>query len=443
MKRKIKYILFFIFVFIGMSFFTTSIDGDVLWNYGFGYAIRMGEIPYKDFNMIITPFYPFLMSLFLLFSKNIIFFYLANSLLITLIFYLLEKILKGNTYLFYILLVFPLPIMLQSSYNILLVLFIILLIYLEKKDYNDYLIGIIVGLTILTKQSVGVFLIIPTLIYYYKKPLKIIKRFISIIIICGVFLLYLLFTNSFNSFMDLCFFGLLDFSNKNGFHISFSFCIGILLLLVTIVLTIRNKKDIKYFYILMFSSIMIPLFDFNHVTYYLFVFSIILMDRNMNSLYLKKYSIIFMIVFAFIFFLFNIELKSIEYPNHYNNFNYRLMFNSNGENIIRDKVINYINKNKDKNIIIISSDAYFYQITMNRKIDYYSLNNYGNHGYNGTSKMYDRIDKLSKGTIIIINMVEINNRSNSLQFNWEVAEYASKCGKLIKKIDCFGIYEIV
>ena len=275
MKRKIKYILFFIFVFISMSFLTTSIDGDVLWNYGFGYAIRMGEIPYKDFNMIITPFYPFLMSLFLLFSKNIIFFYLANSLLITLIFYLLEKLLKGNTYLFYILLVFPLPIMLQSSYNILLVLFIILLIYLEKKDYNDYLIGIIVGLTILTKQSVGVFLVVPTLIYYYKKPLKIIKRFISIIIICGVFLLYLFITNSFNSFMDLCFFGLLDFNNKNGFHFSFSFCIGVLLLLVTIVLTIRNKKDIKYFYILMFSSIMIPLFDFNHVVYYLFIFSII------------------------------------------------------------------------------------------------------------------------------------------------------------------------
>ena len=58
-KSIIKYILIFLFVFLGASFFFSVVGGDVLWNYGFCYALSMGEIPYLDFNMIITPFFPF------------------------------------------------------------------------------------------------------------------------------------------------------------------------------------------------------------------------------------------------------------------------------------------------------------------------------------------------------------------------------------------------
>ena len=64
-KDIFKYILIFLFSFFSMSFFFSFIDGDVLWNYGFSYAISRGEVPYLDFNMIITPIYPMINSLFL------------------------------------------------------------------------------------------------------------------------------------------------------------------------------------------------------------------------------------------------------------------------------------------------------------------------------------------------------------------------------------------
>ena len=58
----IKYIILFIIFFSFFLFFSSG-DADVIWNYGFSHAIRIGEIPYKDFNMIITPLYPVIMSI--------------------------------------------------------------------------------------------------------------------------------------------------------------------------------------------------------------------------------------------------------------------------------------------------------------------------------------------------------------------------------------------
>ena len=76
----------------------TYVDGDVLWNYGFSYAIGNGEIPYVDFNMILPPFYPMLMSLGLIINQNIIVFYLENSLMITIMF---KQIHNNTTFLFW------------------------------------------------------------------------------------------------------------------------------------------------------------------------------------------------------------------------------------------------------------------------------------------------------------------------------------------------------
>ena len=65
-----KYVLIFIFVFFSMSFFFTYIDGDVLWNYGFSYAISRGEVAYLDFDMVLTPFYPIINALFFIIHRH-------------------------------------------------------------------------------------------------------------------------------------------------------------------------------------------------------------------------------------------------------------------------------------------------------------------------------------------------------------------------------------
>lgn len=443
MKKYLKYIFIFIFSFSCMAFFLAYFDMDVTWNYGFSYAISIGEIPYKDFNMVLTPFYSFLMSIPLLISKNFIFFYISNSLLITAIFYLLFRLIGKKAWLFLIPLVFPIPAIIEPGYNLLLMFFVILLIYLEKKQSNDYLIGLIIGLSILTKQSVGPFLLIPTFVYYRKDIKKILKRLVGCIIPCIVFLIYLLVTSSLNSFIDLCVLGLFDFNNSNGFKLDISILIGIILLIVSLVLYIKNKKDIKYLYILMFYSIVLPLFDYPHLEFFFFVLGIVLVDKIKEYKTIPINSILFSFSFVLVFFMFTNGNTKIIYPNKYNNFNYRLLYNKHNENKVRDSVIKYIEDNKDKNIIIIGSDAYFYKITCNMKIDYFNLNNYGNHGYNGTEKMKKKIDSLEKNTIIIVDRVNtLRKQKKREQYNVEIAKYAMKKGTFKENITAYSVYEI-
>ena len=118
-KQYLKYIFLFLFFLISMSFLMTPFDADVLWSYGFSYAISKGEIPYLDFNMIITPLYPVLMSIPLLINKNIIVFYIFNALLMTSAFYLLNKEYKEKIWVLVILMVFPLPVLVLPNYNFL------------------------------------------------------------------------------------------------------------------------------------------------------------------------------------------------------------------------------------------------------------------------------------------------------------------------------------
>ena len=92
MRNKVIFLLVFLFfLFLGWNVLITDIYADEVWNYGFSYAIFHGEIPYKDFNMVITPLYPFLMSIF---SSNLFLFHIAHALLLTGFSYVLYRLLK-------------------------------------------------------------------------------------------------------------------------------------------------------------------------------------------------------------------------------------------------------------------------------------------------------------------------------------------------------------
>ena len=57
----LKYVLIF-FLLLIVSLFFTLFGNDEIWNYGFSNNIYKGLVVYKDFNMVITPLYPFIMS---------------------------------------------------------------------------------------------------------------------------------------------------------------------------------------------------------------------------------------------------------------------------------------------------------------------------------------------------------------------------------------------
>ena len=69
-KIKIKEIVPYVFLFVFLLFvslITTTFGNDEVWNFGFAKNIYEGLVPYKDFNMIVPPLYPLLMSVPFLF----------------------------------------------------------------------------------------------------------------------------------------------------------------------------------------------------------------------------------------------------------------------------------------------------------------------------------------------------------------------------------------
>ena len=86
--KNTKNILKFIILCTIILFWTLIINiiqNDEIWNYGFAHNIYSGLIPYKDFNMVITPFYPFMMSLlFHLFGSSMLIFHIEHGLYLVL-----------------------------------------------------------------------------------------------------------------------------------------------------------------------------------------------------------------------------------------------------------------------------------------------------------------------------------------------------------------------
>ena len=438
---KAKYVFIFVFSFLAMSIFMTYVDGDVLWNYGFSYAISNGQIPYNDFNMILPPFYSMIMSIGLIINDNILIYYLENSLLITIMFYFLFKMYKEKAWLFLLFLIFPIPAVVYPTYNLFLIFLLVLIFYLEKTEGNDYLIGLLLGLMVFTKQTVGVCVTLVGLIYYLRKDLKKVgKRVVGFLVPCFLFLIYFLITDSLYEFFNHCLFGLLDFTETNAKVNGMFFIISLILLGVVVYFIVKERKSIFNWYMSGFFSIVVPLFDINHILYFLFSLLLILVGRDFKfDRRIIKYYLVFSCFYMGMFF-YSTTYDGFLYPNKYNNFNFRVLYNINGENEIRDSVIEFIEENKEEKIVLFTSDSYFYKITCDRKIDHFDLLNNGNHGYDGKKKLKKMIDRLDSGTIMIIDSSG-NGVKNAPQFMEDIASYAANHGEEIEIIAGYTIYK--
>ena len=279
MKKRVINILIeiLLFVFIltimlGLILKNTIYYLDEIWNYNFAHEIVRGLMPYKDINMIITPLFPYITAGFLkIFGDELIVFRIIEALLMTSIFFITYKILnkiqgKKLYSIISVLLIIELyKDYIALDYNFLCLFFDLIIILIEinqldkidnhtmlnkqndkgnidikldKQIYKDkwdtnlnkkieVLIGIIAGLTILTKQTIGIFISLssmvePFLINCNKNNRKIaLKKFffrlLGIISVCLLFLVYLILTKSFNDFINYAVLGIKTFKNYVGY----------------------------------------------------------------------------------------------------------------------------------------------------------------------------------------------------------------------------------
>lgn len=438
-KNNFNYIFLFFFYFFCLTLFYNAFMGDSIANLGFSYAISKGEIPYKDFNMIIPIFSPLFYFLSLLIFKSSISFYLLQALLLTILSKILYSLLKSKSYIYLPILFMGFPFALVTAifpgYNFMLFFLTIILIYLEERNESDFIIGIIIGLLILTKHTIGIFFILPSLLYI-KNYKKILKRFIGTMLPCFIFFIYLIITNSYKEFFNLCFLGLFSFASNNFYFGDIILIITfILCLFITLRYIFKNKSTPTGYYILILSIMVYPLFDWYHISYFvlgsLYLF---LKDLNINLDKTFKYFMSFTFVLAIIWFSIEINIydKSCTFKS-YNNYPLRY---ANKEYFKDLDEFNSFVSNSKNDVILFSgqTENYFYKITNNLEISYFDLPNYGNYGKNGEDMMIEKIKKLKKNTLIFISLSRYKDNNYKNQYDKKIVKFIvdnyEKCNKV-------------
>lgn len=406
LKENKKTILLFIFFYVLIFCFNffKPIDLDLMWNYGFSQNVSKGLTMYKDFNMVITPLYPALTGLFMkLLGNNMIVFYIINSLYALLTLIIVYKLDKSIIFPFFIYFIFDT----SPSYNTLSVLFVFLLIYLEKNKKSDYLIGIIISLAFLTKSSIGIFLALPTL-YYIRKPKKIIKRIIPIIITNIIVIGYFYFNNALFDYINYAFLGLLDFSNGNGnFNI---ITIIDILILIYIIREYLKTKEFELLYIASFMIMAYPLFNISHTLTAItpLVYYLLKKYKKINNLILKTVPIFILI--PIVSLIINYVLCDPKYDN--NLFKYRYLQNEYMTDI--EQLENYFQGNYD-NVYFFLMESYLYKLTLDIPINEYDLTLKGNLGYNGEEEMIEKIKDLKDGSIIVTSSIFQESKTKGIK----------------------------
>lgn len=437
-KENIKIIFKYLFLFVlflGFNLFIQPLNLDEVWNYGFGHNIYSGLIPYKDFNMVLTPLYSMIMALFFfVFGSNMLVFHIVQALISTWTCYFLFKFFKDKAWLLILFLFIPWSISFPS-YNLFLFSLFVVVLYLEKNKGNDYLIGLLLGGLILTKQSVGVCLLLPSF-YYIKDKEKIIKRVIGCFIPLALFVIYLIGTNSFNEFLDLCVFGLFDFASGNGKRFNIYVVLTGIIVMMTLYFIKKDPRDIKNYYVLAFYSVIVPLFDAYHfqIGFLAFLMLLLFNDKIQIKLNYKLFSIGIILGISLMIFWGRFYKKEIIYPNDIKHFEYRLLDKN---SILLTKEVNeYIVKNKNREFVFLNSNGYYFRLVNDMKIGYLDLINTGNWGFKGSDKMLDAIKKKSDA-IFIVDKSEL---SPIKQIDKRILNYVIKNGKKIDSIKIYDIY---
>lgn len=274
-------------------------DYDKLWTFHMTQKVSMGEVPYKDINIIITPlFYQMGALLFKVFGRADFMVYSIYGAFIggglgLLAYKLIREVAEKETESFvttlYMLSIF-LPLLL-TSYNTLLLVFMLWSMYLElrkekseeKSKYN-LMLGIVLGLCAATKHSVGgVVILMSIAVSILKKTIfkekclkEILLKLAGVSIVGSIYLIWLIITGAFLDFVDLAILGLLEFAEKNTGGNLFNAITAVNILTIFSMFMLvkylnnkvaRKKIIIIVLYVIASCFYAIPLVNYYHVAF--------------------------------------------------------------------------------------------------------------------------------------------------------------------------------
>ena len=249
-----------------------------------------------------------------------------------------------------------------------------------------------------------------------------------------IFGIYLLFTSSFFSFLDICFFGLLDFGAKNGKIRSIYFYMTILLIVIVFLFIRKEKKNMDYGYFFFFLINSIPLFDLYHFQL-LWIFFLIIFLKNHDIHYQPKLiGLSLWIGFLFISTMYS-EIGKAPYPNSISHFEYRFLPKRN----IQYTKMGLELMNKYPKAVFIDPNAHYFKIILNQKITKLDLINMGNNGYHGSDKLIQKIKELDGEYVFFVNPRELGTKKQTDQ---KLIRYIMKQGRLIEKTPIYDVYTL-
>lgn len=478
-NNKIKDII--LFTLIAMYFASNILirnvsNLDELWNYNFASNIANGLIPYKDFNMVVTPLLSFIGGIFLrIFGKEIIVIRILNILLSASIIFMMYKIMEGLqikrvlTYLLLIILSYVFKEYAMFDYNFAIALVSLMIVYLEIRNYENnkknyqIIIGILSGICITLKQTTGIIITLALLGYKIldvrnKQELKqylkmLLWRIVGIIIPVVLMIIYLSINNAFYDFIDYCILGVSTFLNKISYISRLLKKSDILIKIFSIMpisllglLAMYIKKRDKHALILFVFgivglSVVYPISDETHLIPGIFII-IIGLGYILNN-YIKKDFIIiekFLYIFTILIIMYQVVNSTYIYLKSHKNtelLHYKGIIMTQNEIQNNIKMGEYI-KSSNKKVYILDFSAAYYMIPINRYNKNYDMFNVGNLGSKGEQGQIEKLEK-EKNNIKVL----IKNHKHSR--NWQNPEEVRKwvIGNMSKtgQIGMFDIYE--
>lgn len=491
--KKEKIINLLLFVLIFLSIFSIVIlnpvsDLDELWNYNFARNVANGLVPYKDFNMIITPLMSFICGLILKITVDeLIVMRVLAALLCTSILYITYKIfneldIKKEISIIFIFLIgclFKDVFCIDYNYGSLLVALIIILLEIKfhKEDNTfikvnlkqDIILGILAGLSITIKQTTGLLICIALLgnkLLFVRKRDELnvylksfFYRFIGIIISVLLMIIYLVLNNAFSDFVSYTILGITEFTNSISYKSLISWSLlGLLSILVPIAFIYGWIKSVVFekhreiylltIYGLATFVICFPISNKIHFLIGALPIIILILYETYNLLKRIRFKIssnekrfillavnfvIILFIIGYSFINLNKYISASEEYSNLNHFRYIKISKGLEEHI--ERIDKYIVENK--NVKILDSSAAVYMIPIDRYNKDYDMFNKGNFGVEGEERIIQQISKSKDIKYLIL--------SDKYPRNWQtpvdIIEYIKENKTKIGTIDSFDIYE--
>ncbi len=530
-------ILAFVFTLIFSRILAKPVSNlDELWNYNTARQIANGLIPYKDISMITTPMLPTIVAIILkLTTDELIVFRIITALISTAIIFMtyiiLKQLLKNKTISFilsgFILYIYYKNFMLDYNFVVLLITLVIEYLELrklettpivdnkneviqninEKENINfaiikdnryNLIIGILAGIAICTKQTVGAFVLLgsllaPLLFVINKEDFKqYIKnafvRIIGMLIPVMDFIGFLIVSGSIKYFIEYAILGIKTFSNSISYKSlfksedimlkTFAIILPIFLMLILvafIINSIQKKKkipihivgrlEIMTAYSVIMLIVLYPIADKTH--FYIAMLPLIIqcvyvVAQILKFIFLKvsnkiknkkgivskiyktlatavKATIIIAILYVGINYI-DIELNEYIFNNNTDkNINHykNIIVSDYIENRINDvrNLINTAEKRKI-NVIILDAEASVIDIPLDRYHKNYDMFLKGNIGKDGEEGIINDIKNSSK-TIYL-------TKKDKKKLNWqspkEVINYVEGNLEKFGEINLYNVY---